>query len=116
MTFWERFYALCLEQGTRPNPVCKQLGFSNATATHWKAGQLPGLSSLKRIADYFNVSVDYLLGKTDTKKEQAVPDELPASEELQKLILESSTLSDDEARKVREYVELLKLKHNQESS
>ena len=65
MTFWERFYKLCLEHGTKPNPVCKQLGFSNATATHWKAGQLPGLASLKKIAEYFNVSVDYLLAKTD---------------------------------------------------
>ena len=116
MTFWERFYELCLENGTRPNPVCKKLGFSNSTATHWKAGQLPGLASLEKIADYFNVSVDYLRGKTDIKKEQTDSDNLPASEEMQRLLKETSTLSDDEARKVREYVELLKLKRNSESS
>ena len=94
----------------------RELGFSNAIATHWKNGQLPGLASLEKIADYFNVSVDYLRGKSDIKKEQAALDGLPASDELKKLLEESSTLSEEEARKVREYVELLKLKRNQESS
>ena len=70
LSFWDRFYNLCLKVGSKPNPVCKELGFSNAVSSHWKAGQLPGATSLKKIANYFNVSTDYLLGKTDIKKEQ----------------------------------------------
>ena len=116
MTFWERYYELCLENNTKPNPVAAQLGISTATVTRWKNGSYPTAKYLQKLATFFNVSTDYLLGKTDKKNEQTATDELPASEELQKLILESSTLSDDEARKVREYVELLKLKRNQESS
>lgn len=116
MSFWKRFYELCISNGTKPNPVCKELGFSNATATHWKNGQLPGLASLEKIADYFNVTVDYLRGKTDEKKEQAARDEQPASDKIKKLYEESADLSEEEARRVLEYVELLKLKRNQESS
>jgi len=116
MIFWERFYQLCKEKGTKPNPVCEELGFSNATATHWKNGQLPGLASLEKIADYFNVSVDYLRGKSDIKKEQVTPDGVPASDELKKLLEESSTLSEEEVRKVREYVEFLKYKQTQNFS
>lgn len=74
--FWERFYKLCIEKGTKPNPVCKELGFSSATATHWKAGQKPGADALNKIAHYFDVSVDYLLGKSEIKK-GAVPLEQP---------------------------------------
>ena len=116
MNFWERFYELCLEHKTKPNPVAAQLGISTATVTRWKKGSYPTAKYLERLSEYFDVSTDYLLGKTDTKKEQAVPDGLPASDELKKLLEESSTLSEEEARKVREYVELLKLKRNQESS
>ena len=116
MTFWERFYELCLENKTKPNPVAAQLGISTATVTRWKNGSYPSSKYLQKLANYLNVSTDYILGKTNIKKEQTALGELPASEEMQKLLQETSTLSDEEARKVREYVELLKLKRNQESS
>lgn len=116
MTFWERFYKLCLEHGTKPNPVAAQLGISTATVTRWKNGSYPTTKYLERLSAHFDVSTDYLLGKTDKKREQTDSDNLPASEEMQRLLIETSTLSDEEARKVREYVELLKLKRNQESS
>jgi len=63
--FWEVFYKLCNAVGMSPNAVCKLLGFSNATATHWKNGKIPSGDTLSKIADYFNCSVDYLLGRTD---------------------------------------------------
>ncbi len=116
MTFWERFYNLCIEHNIKPNPLASKLGIASGTISGWKSGKKPNTNHLELLCGYFNVSADYLLGKTYKKNEQTVPDELPASEELRKLIEESSTLSDEEARKVREYVELLKLKRNQESS
>lgn len=63
--FWDIFYALCMENGTTPNAVCKKLNLSNATATHWKNGTMPKGDVLSSIADCFNCSVDYLLGRTD---------------------------------------------------
>lgn len=70
--FWDRFYSLCIENGTKPNPVCKELGFSTAAATQWKRGSFPSAEGLVKIAERFNVSVDYLLGLTD-QKEKTVP-------------------------------------------
>lgn len=64
--FWDIFYALCMENGTTPNAVCKKLNLSNATATHWKNGTMPKGDVLSSIADCFNCSVDYLLGRTDS--------------------------------------------------
>ena len=63
--FWERFYALCVQAGQKPNPVCSTLGFSSATATKWKSGSVPNGEALLKIAQYFDVSIDYLLGRTD---------------------------------------------------
>ena len=50
--------------GLKPNPVAKELGLSSATVTKWKNGTLPQSETLLKIADYFNVTTDYLLGKT----------------------------------------------------
>ena len=65
MKFWSRFYELCIKNNKKPNNVCNTLGFSTATATHWKNGTVPKADVLIIIADYFDCSVDYLLGRTD---------------------------------------------------
>lgn len=105
--FWQRFYDLCLENGKKPNPVCKELGFSSATATHWKAGQQPGSASLDKIAKYFGVSVDYLLGKTE-KKETTAPTEQPLSLRDKYILSRFEGMSDEEVSKALDYLENLK--------
>lgn len=61
--FWNNFVSLCNEKGKSPNAICKELGFSNATATYWKRGSVPNDSTLRKIADHFGVSVEQLTGK-----------------------------------------------------
>lgn len=63
MFFWDKFYDLCLFNHLKPNPVGKELGVSSATLTKWKNGTIPNCETLIKIADYFNVSTDYLLGR-----------------------------------------------------
>lgn len=64
--FWDRFYNLCKKVDKSPNAVVKELGMSTATATNWKtSGRTPNGDTLRLVADYFNVSADYLLGRTD---------------------------------------------------
>ena len=63
--FWERFFNICTENKQTPNYVCSQLGLSTATATHWKRGAMPKADIVIKIANYFNCSTDYLLGKSD---------------------------------------------------
>ena len=65
MKFWETYQKLCLDSGKRPNPVGKELGISTGSIAQWKNGSIPSGETLIKIADYFNVSVDYLLGRTD---------------------------------------------------
>lgn len=92
--------------------MCKELGFSSAAATHWKSGANPNADVLLKISDYFDVSVDYLLGKTD-KKNKATPEEQPISPK-QKLLLDvSADMTDEDIKKLIEYADLLNLRHNQ---
>ncbi len=68
MKFWERFYHLCETVKKKPNTVCGELGFSSATATHWKNGTMPKGDALLLLSDYFNCSTDYLLGREQNQK------------------------------------------------
>lgn len=61
--FWERFYDLCRKRGKFPNTVATELGFSRSTASVWKKRSTPPKrEALEKIADYFGVTVSYLLG------------------------------------------------------
>ena len=62
--FWIRLMDACNKIGLRPSGLAKILGFSNATATKWKSGSIPGGEALIKIADYLDCSIDYLLGRT----------------------------------------------------
>ena len=59
--------------GKNPAAVAEELVFSNSMPTSWKNGALPKMSSRKKIADYFGITVEELMG---TKKEPAGMGEL----------------------------------------
>ncbi|MDE5770186.1 MAG: helix-turn-helix domain-containing protein [Ruminococcus sp.] len=65
MNFWDIYENLCFKFGKKPNPVGKELGISSGTISQWKSGSIPSGEKLIQIAEYFNVSVDYLLGRED---------------------------------------------------
>lgn len=66
--FWERFYQLCIESGSKPNPVAKSIGVSSGAVTKWKNGTIPPADVLISISEYFNCSIDYLLGRADVQR------------------------------------------------
>lgn len=62
--FYDVFSELCEKRGTSPIEVRKELGISQSTMASWKSrGLTPNATTIARLAEYFNVSVDYLLGK-----------------------------------------------------
>ena len=66
--FWDIFVSLCAKSGASPNGVAKEIGASSGSVTTWKQGRTPHNSTLIKIANYFGVSVDYLLGKEEKEK------------------------------------------------
>lgn len=46
------------------NELVRILDLSSGSPTAWKRGTIPRNATLVKIADYFNVSTDYLLGKS----------------------------------------------------
>lgn len=61
--FWENYLRLCNKVGKSANAVAAEIGFkSSGTVTGWKDGKIPYERNLKKIADYFGVTVDDLIG------------------------------------------------------
>lgn len=54
---------LRLEKGVSQNQMADDMQLSNASISYWENGkQEPTASAVYRLAAYFNVSSDYLLG------------------------------------------------------
>lgn len=59
---YEIFERLCREKGVTPYRVCKDTGLTTATLSNWKAGRyVPKADKMQIIADYFGVSLEYLM-------------------------------------------------------
>lgn len=64
MTAFDRLKELCDTQGISINKLEEKIGLGKNTLYSWKKNTPKG-SNLIKVADYFNVSTDYLLGRTD---------------------------------------------------
>lgn len=59
---YDIFEKLCEQNKVTPYRVCKETGITTATISNWKAGRyVPKQDKMKKIADYFGVTVDYLM-------------------------------------------------------
>ena len=59
MTTFERIEKLRKEAGLSQGKLEKELGFSNGSISKWK-NSTPTYERLQKVANYFNVSVEYL--------------------------------------------------------
>ena len=69
MGFFKKFDELAKAENSSVNAIAKKLELSSGSLTAWKNGTAPSLKALNKIADYFKVSTDYLLGRTDETKQ-----------------------------------------------
>jgi transcriptional regulator with XRE-family HTH domain len=69
----------------------------------------PKYESMKKIADYFNVSVDYLLGKEDIKKAPAEKAEV-SDDDIQ-FALFGGKITDEAYEDVKRFAEFIKQKY-----
>jgi len=59
--FYKQVTILCNQRGISLSKLIAEIGLSTSNATYWKKGSTPKADTVQRIADYFNVSTDYLL-------------------------------------------------------
>lgn len=67
---YDRIELLCNSRGINITQMCKESGVPRSTLSDFKANRIKSISTdkLAKIADFFEVSVDYLLGKENQKE------------------------------------------------
>ena len=67
---YKRIEDLCKEKGVNMTAMCREAGVPRSNLSDLKFGRTAALATvnLTRISQYFDVSMDYLLGNEDTKK------------------------------------------------
>lgn len=89
---YEIFEKLMKEHNVTAYKVSKETGIATSTLSDWKKGRsTPKQDKLQKIADYFNVTIDYLLtGNNPEKKERdyslAIKEQADIDDEAKKII------------------------------
>ena len=74
----------------------KDIGLYHTAVSEWKSGKTKSyIKHLPKIAEYFGVSVDYLLGNIDPKEKLYTPEGEELAEHEQELIHYYRSLSDE---------------------
>ena len=67
----DNIITLLKEQNKTQKELCDYLGITKNAFTDWKSGRIKSYTKhLPQIAEFFNVSVDFLLGKSNQKEKK----------------------------------------------
>lgn len=70
----ERILVLCAQHHLTAVDYCEKMGFSKSVVTGWKAGKSkPTADVIRKTAELFDVSTDYLMGLTDDPQSHKKP-------------------------------------------
>jgi len=89
---------LRLEKGITQNELSNYLGLTPKMVSFYELGErFPPYDIILKLADYFNVSTDYLLGRSDIKN-------------AEELLADYNSLSELSKQDLEKHIQILKLK------
>ncbi|WP_124065720.1 helix-turn-helix transcriptional regulator [Clostridium sp. E02] len=102
---YEIFSKLLETRGVKAADVCRGTGLPSSLFSEWKRGKsTPKADKMKKIADYFGITVDYLM---TGEKSKDYTTELSAVETLA-AHFDGEELSEEEMEEIMSYVEFVK--------
>ena len=112
---YNRIEELCKENNESITTMCKESGASRASLSDLKVGRKQRLSTetLSKIAAYFGVSVDYLLGKENKKAPTESGERVVSDEDIKfALFGGDGEITDAMYQEVKEFAALVKLRED----
>ncbi|MBC2136662.1 MULTISPECIES: helix-turn-helix domain-containing protein [Listeria] len=105
MTIVDRVKSLCQKRDMSLNDLEKELNFGKNSIYRWKERN-PSIDKVDKVADYFNVSTDYLLSRTDNPYLDDIPQEAAT---IAAHIDPDATAED--MKKILEYIDFIQQKY-----
>lgn len=108
---YDIYLKLLEEKGVKTSDVCKATGIVASTFSDWKKGKsAPKQDKLMKIADYFGVSLEYIMTGSDSKYSDldALLDvRISEDKELKEAIKKYYNLDDRKKKHIIELINLL---------
>lgn len=61
--FYHSYVSLCNKRNISPSAAAEEMGFHRSDVTRWSKGAQPRQATIQKVADYFSVSVQDLMGE-----------------------------------------------------
>lgn len=104
MTSIERLKELCDREGITISGLEKTLGLGHKTLSNWEKSD-PKATTIKKVADYFCVTPEYLMGWDDTEQERnEILENLARNPELKAFMMTATYCTSDELRSLERMV------------
>jgi transcriptional regulator with XRE-family HTH domain len=111
----EQIEILCAVKGTSINAMLNSCGVGRNFMDNLKKGSIPAVDKLIKIADYFGVTVDYLLGKEDIEKALSSGNESALPIELKDMLMKFRILSPQAREDMIRYLGYLAQRDSQDN-
>lgn len=128
MAFYDKFEALCKKKGITPTGAARENGIAQSVVSMWKKrGSTPSGANLQKLASYFGISVDELIGTTTTLEEMyrkdiekysnmgpvGFPDNPFRQRAVNKISLVISNVDDEGVQAIVDHAEFIEQKYNE---
>lgn len=113
MSTLDKILRLLKEQNKKQIELTNYLGISKNVFTSWKSGKNTSYTKhIGKVAEFFDVSADYLLGKTDTRKSLSDSGEVKENINIIKIVgrdgsYEERALTDDQLELFKKMIDAL---------
>lgn len=119
--FYDILKSLCDERGISPSRAATECGISRSTVTWWKQHKTnPNSEQISKLAIYFGVSTDYLLGNKQKEKASSLnekkPEDITFDDFTYALLDESKELTEENKDKLLEMAKFFKQQQDKEKS
>lgn len=106
--FYTKYVALCANKKKSLSAVAEEVGLSRTSPNGWKKGKVPSDVNIQKLADYFNVSVQYLRGSEQESENPTAQTGSEADPVTMELLSMVNNATDDERQVMLEMLRLLK--------
>lgn len=115
--FAERLKELRKKTDMTQIEFAKKFNIANGTVGNWESGKRqPDYATISKIADFFHVSTDYLLGRTDNPSSPAPVPEKELSNVDIMISTEAKDLSDKDKQEILTFIQYKKFQKETGSS
>jgi transcriptional regulator with XRE-family HTH domain len=88
VAFYENYVHLCNKIGKSPSAVAIELKLGKPSVTRWKSGTKPRDATVLKVANYFHVTVDELVGDALSGEKETLDPKIEGYSELQKAAIQ----------------------------